>query len=64
MKGIVNYELFANNLKMNLEFNEYFIQDLPAAFRMAIRKLLNGKWYIIPFTMNGDISNSKNIKQR
>lgn len=64
MKGIVNYELFAKNLNMNLEFNEYFIQDLPVAVRVAMRKWLNGKWYIVPFTINGDISDSKNIKQR
>jgi hypothetical protein len=64
LRGKIDENFIAENLLINLEFTNQFIQDLPApAIRIGLRKNLRGKWYIIPFVLNGDITNSKNLKR-
>jgi hypothetical protein len=64
LRGKIDDNLIAENLRINLEFTNQFIQDLPApAIRIGLRKNLKGKWYIIPFVLNGDITKSKNLKR-
>jgi hypothetical protein len=52
------------DLKINLEFNKYFVQDLPKLATISIlQKYKKGKWYVFPFSDKGeDITDSKNIK--
>lgn len=64
LRGKIDDNLTAENLLLNLEFTNQFIQDLPApATRIGLRKNLRGKWYVIPFVLNGDITKSKNLKR-
>jgi hypothetical protein len=64
LRGKIDDNLIAENLFLNLEFTQKFIQDLPApAIRIGLRKNLRGKWYVIPFVLNGDITKSKNLKR-
>ncbi len=65
LRGKIDDNLIAENLLIDLEFTKGFIQDLPApAIRIGLRKNLRGKWYVIPFVVNGDITKSKNLKRR
>ncbi len=62
--GYFDVSLNASPLNIDLEFTKSFIQDLPGPTSLVINKYLRGEWYIIPFTMNGDMTDSNNIKQR
>ena len=62
MKGSMDNNLNASSVKINLEFTRHFIKDLAGPITLNINKYLKGKWYIIPFLVIGDITNSKNIK--
>jgi len=63
LKGELNDKLFANNAFLNLEFTKNFIEDIPSpALSIFLRRRLHGRWYIIPFLINGNIKNGKNIK--
>jgi hypothetical protein len=62
MSGRINKELSAENMNMKLEFNNHFIKDLPRPAMTVFNKYLSGKWYVIPFSLNGNITESKNLK--
>ncbi len=62
MSGKINKELSAENMNMKLEFNNHFIKDLPRPAMTVFNKYLSGKWYVIPFSLNGNITESKNMK--
>ncbi|PKL16927.1 MAG: hypothetical protein CVV49_13660 [Spirochaetae bacterium HGW-Spirochaetae-5] len=62
MSGRINKELSAENVNMKLEFNNHFIKDLPRPAMTVFNKYLSGKWYVIPFSLNGNITESKNMK--
>jgi hypothetical protein len=52
------------DIKINLEFNGDFIQDLPNPALIQLSKYKKGDWYHIPFHAKGDdITSGKNIKQ-
>lgn len=53
------------DLKINLEFNKSFIQDLPKLATLPLlRDFKKGKWYTFTFRDKGDdITDSKNIKR-
>jgi hypothetical protein len=61
--GDFDINLNANPLSIDLEFSKSFIQDLPGPSSLVINKYLRGEWYTIPFIMNGDMTDSRNIKQ-
>ncbi len=62
MNGKINSDLSANNLSMKLEFNNHFIKDIPRPAIAFYNEYLSGRWYTIPFLLNGNITDSKNIK--
>lgn len=62
MNGKINSDLDAKNMSMKLEFNNHFIKDIPRPAIAVFNEYINGKWYIIPFSLNGSITESKNIK--
>jgi len=62
MSGRIDRDLAAKNMDMKLEFNNHFIKDLPRPAMTVINKYLSGKWYVIPFSLNGNITESKNMK--
>lgn len=62
INGKINKDLIAQDMKMKLEFNNHFIKDLPRPAIMAFGEYLSGKWYVIPFSLIGNITESKNIK--
>jgi hypothetical protein len=62
INGKINKDLIAQDMKMKLEFNNHFIKDLPRPAILAFGEYLSGKWYVIPFSLNGNITESKNIK--
>lgn len=62
MNGKMNTDLSAENVQMKLEFNNHFIKDIPRPAITVFNEYLNGKWYTIPFLLNGNITDSKNIK--
>jgi len=62
MNGRINSDLNAKNMSMKLEFNYHFVKDIPRPAIAVFSKYLSGKWYIIPFALNGNITDSKNIK--
>ena len=62
MSGRINKELSADNVNMKLEFNNHFIKDVPRPAMTVFNKYLSGKWYVIPFSLNGNITESKNMK--
>jgi hypothetical protein len=61
--GAFDQKLVARPLNIQLEFTKEFIQDLPGALNFTLNRYLKGEWYIIPFTMNGDMTNSQNVKR-
>ncbi|OHD63067.1 MAG: hypothetical protein A2176_08150 [Spirochaetes bacterium RBG_13_51_14] len=61
--GAFDQNLTANPLNIGLEFTKEFIQDLPGAIRLGLNKYQRGEWYVIPFIMSGDMTNSKNVKR-
>jgi len=62
INGRVDNDLTAKDMKMKLEFNNHFIKDLPRPAVAVFNEYLSGKWYVIPFFLNGNITESKNIK--
>lgn len=62
INGKINKDLIAQDMKMKLEFNNHFIKDLPRPAILAFGEYLSEKWYVIPFSLNGNITESKNIK--
>ncbi len=64
LKGIINSDLIASDMDISLDFTRNFIQDLPTpAIRLGLDKYQRGRWYIIPFTANGNITEGKNIRR-
>ncbi len=61
LNGTLENDLNAKDMQMKLEFNNHFIKDIPRPAVAFLNKYQNGKWYIMPFVINGDITNSKNI---
>ena len=62
INGRIDKDLIAKEMRMKLEFNNHFIKDLPRPATLAFSEYLSGKWYVIPFSINGNITDSKNIK--
>jgi len=65
VKGSFNKNIIADPILFALEFNNHFIQDMPrpAIKLLRIDKYYIGGWYIIPFSIKGDITNTDNIKR-
>jgi hypothetical protein len=61
--GNFDMNLNASPLNIGLEFTKGFIQDLPAPSQLVLNKYLQGEWYMIPFIMNGDMTESKNLQR-
>lgn len=61
LNGTLERDLNAKDMQMKLEFNNHFIKDIPRPAVAFLNKYQNGKWYIMPFVISGDITNSKNI---
>lgn len=61
--GNFDMNLNASPLNIGLEFTKAFIQDLPAPSQLVMDKYLRGDWYMIPFIMNGDMTESKNLQR-
>lgn len=62
MNGQIDSNLVARNMSIKLEFNNHFIKDIPRPAVTVLGEYAAGNWYIIPFTVNGSITDSKNIK--
>jgi len=62
MNGKINDDFTASNMSVKLEFNNHFIKDIPRPAIAFYNEYLSGKWYTIPFLLNGNITDSKNIK--
>jgi len=63
ISGQLDKELTARNMRMKLEFDKYFIKDVPGgSFLLTLSEYDSGKWYVIPFLLNGNITESKNMK--
>ncbi len=62
MNGKMNTDLIADGVQMKLEFNDHFIKDIPRPAVAVFNEYLSGKWYTIPFLLNGNITDSKNIR--
>ena len=62
MSGQIDSDLIAKNMSIKLEFNNHFIKDIPRPAVTVLGEYSSGNWYIIPFTLNGSITDSKNIK--
>jgi len=64
VKGMIDKKLVAAPLNFSLEFNNIFLQDIPTpAVKLGLNKYLKGSWYIIPFVINGDLTNAKSMKK-
>lgn len=62
MNGKLNSDLTATNMSMKLEFNNHFIKDIPRPAMTVFNEYQSGRWYTIPFLLNGNITDSKNMK--
>lgn len=62
LTGNIDSDLNAKNMSMKLEFNQHFIKDIPRPAVTVMGEYASGSWYIIPFIINGNITDSKNIK--
>ena len=62
VNGNLNSDLIARDMNMKLEFNNHFIKDVPRPAVAVFNQYSSGKWYIIPFLLNGNITESKNMK--
>ncbi len=60
LNGYFNRDL-SGDMKMNLEFNKTFIQDLPNPALIRLSQFKKGNWYTIPFKIKGNITQSENI---
>ena len=61
--GVFNDKLIASPLNITLEFTRNFIQDLPGLITIGLNKYLRGEWYIMPFSMTGDMMNGSNLRR-
>ena len=61
INGVLDSNLHADNMQMKLEFNNHFIKDIPRPAVAVLNRYQSGRWYIMPFVIKGDITNSKNI---
>lgn len=53
---------FEGDIRIDLEFTQRFIQDLPNPVFIQLGKYKRDRWYVIPFRARGkDITDSKNI---
>lgn len=62
LQGNLNSDLTAKDINMKLEFNNHFIKDIPRPALAVFNEYSSGKWFIIPFLLNGNITESKNMK--
>ncbi len=62
INGRIDKDLTAKDMNMKLEFNNHFIKDVPRPAVAVFNEYLSGKWYVIPFSLNGNITESKNMK--
>jgi len=62
MNGRIDKDLNAHDMDMKLEFNNHFIKDVPRPALAVFNQYASGKWYVIPFSLNGSITESKNMK--
>ncbi len=62
ISGLLNKDLIAKDMNMKLEFNNHFIKDVPRPAVAVFNEYLSGKWYVIPFSLEGNITESKNMK--
>ena len=62
MNGQISKDLIANNMGMKLEFNNHFVKDIPRPAMAMFNEYANGSWFTIPFSINGAITEAKNIK--
>ncbi len=62
MNGSIDKDLIAKNMELKLEFNNHFIKDVPRPAVAVFNEYSAGKWYVIPFSLNGNITESKNLK--
>jgi len=60
LDGYFNRDL-EGDMKMELEFNKNFIQDLPNPALLRLNTYKHGSWYTIPFRIKGNITQSGNI---
>ena len=49
-------------MHMKLEFNNHFIKDIPRPAVAVFNEYASGNWFVIPFSLNGNITESKNMK--
>lgn len=61
LNGPLGSDLKARDMQMKLEFNNHFIKDIPRPAVAVLNKYQSGRWYIMPFVIRGDITDSKNI---
>ncbi len=65
IKGTFDKKLVAKPIVLVLEFNRQFLEDMPNPIvRLRFDKYLKGDWYMIPFTIIGDMTDSKSLKRR
>ncbi len=62
LEGYFDKEL-DGDMKLSLEFNINFIQDVPNPALLQLNKYKQGGWYIIPFAMKGNITKSENYRR-
>ncbi|MCL1864652.1 MAG: hypothetical protein FWF73_02445 [Spirochaetes bacterium] len=62
MSGRINKDLVANDMGIKLEFNNHFVKDIPRPAMAVFNEYSSGSWFIIPFSVNGVITEAKNIK--
>ncbi len=60
LDGYFNRDL-DGDMKVQLEFNKNFIQDLPNPALLRLNAYKQGPWYSIPFKIQGNITRSENI---
>jgi hypothetical protein len=61
--GTFSQKMIASPLIINLEFTKSFLSDLPYIITLGFQKYYKGEWYSVPFQIDGDFTNSKNVKR-
>ncbi|MCL2155618.1 MAG: hypothetical protein FWH53_08145 [Leptospirales bacterium] len=62
LNGQLDKDLIAKDMGMKLEFNNHFIKDIPRPAMAMFNEYSSGAWFTIPFSINGAITEGKNIK--
>ena len=62
LTGQINKDLIAKDVGMRLEFNNHFVKDIPRPAMAMLNEYSSGSWFTIPFSINGVITEGKNIK--